>query len=183
MSQKTLNANLPEGVNEVIIGAKADESKDVELMEAIPKEKQLTVTFNGISGWVPIMHKADPPLQKLKNIFTPKHEVDEAAKVQRKQVKTRPTCFFGGRGNKRHVQLAIASQIMYRLAGACYPGEVLALMGPSGSSKTSLLSVVGGRTPKSVILEGDVLYNNARLTKATKRSVGYVLQVGARQIA
>ena len=50
-------------------------------------------------------------------------------------------------------------------------------MGPSGSSKTSLLSVIGGRTPKSVQLEGDVLYNSKRLTKATKRSVGYVLQV------
>lgn len=68
---------------------------------------------------------------------------------------------------------------MYKLAGACYPGEVLALMGPSGSSKTSLLSVIGGRTPKSVSLEGDVLYNSAPLTKATKRSVGYVLQVGS----
>ena len=52
---------------------------------------------------------------------------------------------------------------MFKLAGACYPGEVLALMGPSGSGKTSLLSVVGGRTPKNVQLEGDVLYNNARL--------------------
>lgn len=85
MSQKTLNANLPEGVNDVVIGA--DESKDAELMEAIPKEKQLTVTFNSISGWVPIMHKADPPLQKLRNVFTSKQEVHEAAKVQRKQVK------------------------------------------------------------------------------------------------
>lgn len=87
MSQKTLNANLPEGVNEVVIGATGDELKDAELMEAIPKEKQLTVTFDSISGWVPIMHKADPPLQKLKNIFTSKQEVHEAAKVQRKQVK------------------------------------------------------------------------------------------------
>ena len=66
---------------------------------------------------------------------------------------------------------------MYKLAGACYPGEVLALMGPSGSGKTSLLSVIGGRTPKQVNLEGEILYNNARLTKTYKRSVGYVLQV------
>ena len=72
--------------HEVIIGAKAAEAKDVELMEAILKEKQLTVTFNSISGWVPLMHKADPPLQRLKNIFTSKQEVHEAAKVQRKQV-------------------------------------------------------------------------------------------------
>ena len=39
-------------------------------------------------------------------------------------------------------------QIMYGISGSCKPGEVLALMGPSGSSKTSVLSVVGGRTPE-----------------------------------
>lgn len=80
--------------HEVIIGAKALESKDVELMEAIPKDKQLTVTFNGISGWVPLMHMADSPLQQLRNVFTPKQEVHEAAKVQRKQVGIRQQALF-----------------------------------------------------------------------------------------
>ena len=75
--------------NEVMIGAKAGDAKDVELMEAIPQEKQLTVTFSSISGWVPLLNKADPPLQKVKNIFTSKQEVHEAAKIQRKQVSTR----------------------------------------------------------------------------------------------
>ena len=85
--QKAPSFRVPDSeANEVIIGAEAEESKGVELMEAIPKDKQLTVTFNSISGWVPIMHKADPPLQKVKNMFTSKHEVHEAAKVQRKQV-------------------------------------------------------------------------------------------------
>lgn len=74
--------------NEVVIGAKAGDGKDVELMEAIPQEKQLTVAFSSISGWVPLMNKADPPLQKVRNMFTSKQEVHEAAKVQRKQVKT-----------------------------------------------------------------------------------------------
>jgi ABC-type multidrug transport system ATPase subunit len=67
-------------------------------------------------------------------------------------------------------------QIMHNVSGSCRPGEVLALMGPSGSAKTSVLSVLGGRTPASVKMEGTVLYNGKKLDKKTKRRVGYVLQ-------
>ncbi len=92
--EKTRSFRVAENdTNVVIIGAKAGEGKDVELMEAIPQEKQLTVTFSSISGWVPLMHKADPPMQKIKNIFTSKQEVHEAGKVQRKQVRTCQSCF------------------------------------------------------------------------------------------
>ena len=49
---------------------------------------------------------------------------------------------------------------------------------PAGSGKTSLLSVLGGRTPKAVRMQGKVLYNDQPLTKAVKRKIGFVLQVG-----
>jgi hypothetical protein len=55
---------------------------------------------------------------------------------------------------------------------------VLALVGPSGSGKTTLLSVLGGRPPKLLEWEGRVLVNGRPLTKAGRRRIGYVLQVG-----
>lgn len=87
MTSKRPGVYAEDAGNEVVIGANAEASKDAELMEAIPKDKQLTVTFNSISGWVPLMHKADSSVQQLKNLFTSKQEVHEAAKVQRKQVR------------------------------------------------------------------------------------------------
>lgn len=150
--EKKISFRIPDAeAHTVMIGAKTGSDKNVELMEAIGKEKMLTVTFSQVSGWVPLLHGQTSMLQRVKNLTKKKQDVQEAAKPQQKQ-------------------------IMFKLAGACYPGEVLALMGPSGSGKTSLLSVIGGRTPKSVNLEGEILYNNARLTKTYKRSVGYVLQ-------
>lgn len=55
---------------------------------------------------------------------------------------SRPVCY------NVLLTLSCLVQIMYGISGNCKPGEVLALMGPSGSSKTSVLSVVGGRTPE-----------------------------------
>lgn len=78
---------MADAPNVVVVGSKVDSSKDAELMEAIPKDKQLTVTFNSISGWVPLMHTADSPLQQLTKLFTSKGEDHGAVKVQRKQVR------------------------------------------------------------------------------------------------
>jgi ABC-type multidrug transport system ATPase subunit len=52
-------------------------------------------------------------------------------------------------------------------------------MGPSGSGKTTLLSVLGGRPPKLLEAEGSVKVNGRPLSKAGRRRIGYVLQVGA----
>jgi ABC-type multidrug transport system ATPase subunit len=49
-------------------------------------------------------------------------------------------------------------------------------MGPSGGGKTTLLSILGGRTPKQTRAEGQVMFNGARITKRVKRQIGFVLQ-------
>ena len=87
--------------NLVVIGANVVASKETELMEAIPKEKQLTVTFNSISGWVPLMHTADSPLKQLKKLFTAKQEFHGTVKVQRKQVRLTYALLTPGVWNKR----------------------------------------------------------------------------------
>ncbi|KAI7845331.1 hypothetical protein COHA_001172 [Chlorella ohadii] len=67
-------------------------------------------------------------------------------------------------------------QVLFEISGSCEPGEMLALMGPSGGGKTTLLSILGGRTPKQTRAEGQVSFNGARITKRVKRQIGFVLQ-------
>lgn len=93
MTQHVPGGPAADAPNLVSIGAAVVAAKDTELMEAIPQNKQLTVTFNSISGWVPLMHAADSPLQQLKKLFTSKQEVHGAAvKVQHKQVRLSLLC-------------------------------------------------------------------------------------------
>lgn len=66
-------------------------------------------------------------------------------------------------------------QILFGLSGHVAPGEVLALMGPSGGGKTSLLSALAGRA-KFTRREGTVTFNGSKLTKDVKRRIGFVMQ-------
>ncbi|GIL50151.1 hypothetical protein Vafri_6284 [Volvox africanus] len=47
-------------------------------------------------------------------------------------------------------------------------------MGPSGGGKTSLLTLLGGRS--TARLEGSVNFNGSKMSKALKRKLGYVMQ-------
>lgn len=65
--------------------------------------------------------------------------------------------------------------VLQGVSGEVKPGELVAIMGPSGSSKTTLINALAGRLPQGQ-LEGDILYNDHPVTKASKRVTSYVLQ-------
>lgn len=56
-------------------------------------------------------------------------------------------------------------------------GEVLAIMGPSGGGKTTLLNILAGRIPPGSITYGEILYKDKpRTSSKWMRQVGYVDQ-------
>ncbi|GAM18042.1 hypothetical protein SAMD00019534_012170 [Acytostelium subglobosum LB1] len=65
--------------------------------------------------------------------------------------------------------------ILDNVSGACYPGQLTALMGLSGSGKTSLLDILSGRKNVGDIT-GEVLINGAKMPPNFKRISGYVTQ-------
>ncbi|KAA8490737.1 ABC transporter G family member 22 [Porphyridium purpureum] len=64
---------------------------------------------------------------------------------------------------------------LHGVSGWAKPGEVLAVMGPSGGGKTTLLHSLAGRAVYGET-HGQVTFNGAPRTKDTRRRLGYVLQ-------
>ncbi|KAK1296752.1 ABC transporter G family member 26 [Acorus calamus] len=65
-------------------------------------------------------------------------------------------------------------RILKGITGSIGPCEVLALMGPSGGGKTTLLKVIGGRLRDNV--KGKISYNDVPYNTALKRRIGFVTQ-------
>lgn len=67
-------------------------------------------------------------------------------------------------------------EILRNINGCIRPGEMLAVMGPTGAGKSSLLNILAGST-KGSGLSGEVLMNGRKNgAKSLKRLRGYVLQ-------
>ena len=67
--------------------------------------------------------------------------------------------------------------VLKKLSGHVTSGEMCALMGPSGSGKSSLLSVLAGRLPGVGRVDGGgVTFNGTAPDKAFQRLCGFVFQ-------
>ncbi|CAN1234939.1 ABC transporter G family member 22 [Linum perenne] len=75
-------------------------------------------------------------------------------------------------GNKKKLKHE-EKLILDGITGIVNPGEILALMGPSGGGKTTLLNLLSGRIKSS---DGIITYNDQPYTKSLKRRFGFVTQ-------
>ncbi|KAL4437525.1 hypothetical protein ABPG77_003506 [Micractinium sp. CCAP 211/92] len=70
----------------------------------------------------------------------------------------------------------VQKTILQGVSGHVLPGHLLAVMGPTGSGKTSLINALAGRLPKGGSLQGQVLVNGAPRSKGFRSITCYVLQ-------
>ncbi|XP_044510787.1 ABC transporter G family member 22-like [Mangifera indica] len=63
--------------------------------------------------------------------------------------------------------------ILHGTTGSVNPGEVLAIMGPSGGGKTTLLNILSGRIKLD---SGIIAYNDQPFSKSLKKRIGFVMQ-------
>jgi ABC-type multidrug transport system ATPase subunit len=83
------------------------------------------------------------------------------------------------KGNKKAGQKFIEKKVLRSMHGACEPRHLLALMGPTGSGKTSLLNALSGRIPKKDgKLTGEILVDGKQREedKYRARQCAYVMQ-------
>jgi putative thiamine transport system ATP-binding protein len=79
----------------------------------------------------------------------------------------------------RDVSLSIAGRMLVRpFSLAAAAGDIVTLMGPSGSGKSSLLSCIGGDLPEAFTAAGDVLLNGQSLAlqPPESRRIGRLFQ-------
>ncbi|XP_056007788.1 uncharacterized protein LOC125666691 [Ostrea edulis] len=63
--------------------------------------------------------------------------------------------------------------ILTNINGKAKSGQILAIMGPTGSGKTSLLNILAGNVP---LTSGTITLNGSSFTKLQRRKLAYVLQ-------
>ncbi|XP_037797831.1 protein scarlet-like [Penaeus monodon] len=67
-------------------------------------------------------------------------------------------------------------RVLNNVSGAVRPGSLVALMGSSGAGKSTLMNALAHRTPGGVIVDGEILVNSRRASRAMASLAGYVHQ-------
>ncbi|EME27695.1 ABC transporter, ATP-binding protein [Galdieria sulphuraria] len=75
---------------------------------------------------------------------------------------------------KGEIQESNKFTILKNVSGIVRPGELLAVMGPSGGGKTTLLNALAGRA--NFVSEGVILFDKRPRVADTRRKIGYVVQ-------
>lgn len=77
-----------------------------------------------------------------------------------------------------NVTISLAGRTLLSLSETIRPGEILTVMGPSGSGKSSLLAYVGGFLDKNFLAGGDVRLNGTSIVSlpAHERHTGILFQ-------
>ncbi|KAH6824080.1 ABC-2 type transporter family protein [Perilla frutescens var. hirtella] len=84
-----------------------------------------------------------------------------------------PSQHFEEVNYKVRLNSKVEKHILQGVSGSVFPGEILALMGPSGGGKTTLLNLLSGRVKCN---GGIITYNDQLYTKSLKGRIGFVLQ-------
>ncbi|KAG1653953.1 hypothetical protein FOA52_008974 [Chlamydomonas sp. UWO 241] len=141
------------------------------MLNSVPSDQRVVVEWRDVDMFVPVLvigeHASpDPGTSEQTN-----DDVESGGKPKPKQgaKKTLVDCFKAATPDAPKERM-----VLYKVSGCADPGELLALMGPSGSGKSSLLQAVGGRSAGRPT--GSMTFNGKPLSKAMKRRIGYVAQ-------
>lgn len=132
------------------------------LLRSIDQSNRVSINFEDVCAWVPTLVLPGGGSPAMSRLFKPCLGGDPKGK--------------GASDGKqqRQSQQPEERQVLFNISGAVHPGEVLALMGPSGGGKSSLLAVLGGRSTARV--SGTIAFNGRTMDKQVKRKLGYVMQ-------
>ncbi|XP_041977735.1 protein scarlet-like [Aricia agestis] len=67
-------------------------------------------------------------------------------------------------------------RLVNSVSGIAKPGTLVALMGPSGAGKTTLMSALAHRNPAGTIVDGDIAMNGTKVGEFMHRESGYMHQ-------
>jgi len=79
---------------------------------------------------------------------------------------------------KKMFKPLVQKEILKRVSGCAYAGETLAIMGPSGAGKTSLLNILAGRSP---VNGGQVFVNGTAVDASILRQLSVYVMQGSKQ--